>query len=127
MSSLAARQKLAQHGLHAIRAKITSAYQNIQNHQNNFSTEQFRAVKLLKNDPSIVILPADKGRTTVVMDKVDYTDRLESMLSDSSTYVQVKKDPTPRLQKALNSKLKELFDYNVINKRLYFKLRSSTA
>jgi hypothetical protein len=26
-----------------------------------------------------------------------------------------------------NSKLKELFDYNVINKRLYFKLRSSTA
>ena len=32
------------------------------------------ALKRLKNDEDIVILPADKGRVTVVRDKTDYHD-----------------------------------------------------
>ena len=37
------------------------------------STLQF-AMKRLKTDENIVILPAEKGRVSVVMDKTDYND-----------------------------------------------------
>nr|VZI03303.1 unnamed protein product [Spirometra erinaceieuropaei] len=34
----------------------------------------------------IVTLPADKGRSTVVMDKTDYTTKLQSLLEDEGAY-----------------------------------------
>ncbi|BHF72339.1 hypothetical protein SprV_0401540300 [Sparganum proliferum] len=34
----------------------------------------------------IVTLPADKGRSTVVMDKADYTTKLQSLLEDEGAY-----------------------------------------
>ena len=37
-------------------------------------------------DENIVILPADKGRVTVVMDKTDYNDKMDSLVNDKHTY-----------------------------------------
>ena len=42
--------------------------------------QEIRAVKRLRNEKSIVILPADKGNATVVMDRTDYDDKVNSML-----------------------------------------------
>jgi len=41
---------------------------------NNLTKDEQQALKRLKNDNNIVILPADKGRVTVVIDKTDYFD-----------------------------------------------------
>ena len=46
----------------------------------------------IRNDNNIVILPADKGRVTVVMDKTDYFDKM-----DPQTYEELKRNPTPAL------------------------------
>ena len=62
----------------------------------------------LRNDKDIVILPADKGRVTVVMDKNDYTDKMDTLVNDKQTYEPLKRDPTPALQRRLNGKLLDL-------------------
>ena len=66
-------------------------------------TEQ-KALKRLKTDENIVILPADKGRVTVVMDKTDYNDKMDTLVNDKQTYEVLKRDPTPALQRKLNNK-----------------------
>ena len=43
---------------------------------------EFKALRKLRSDYSLMILPADKGRTTVVMDKTSYDAKVASILTD---------------------------------------------
>lgn len=52
----------------------------------NLTKDELHALRWLKNDKDVVILPADKGRVTVVMDKKDYTDKMDSLVNDKQTY-----------------------------------------
>ena len=52
----------------------------------------------------IVILPAEKGRVTVVVDKTDYFDEMDALVNDEQTYEELKRYPTLALQRTLNSK-----------------------
>ena len=47
--------------------------------------DERQALKRLKTDENIVILPADKGRMTVVMDKTDYYDKMDALVNDRPT------------------------------------------
>ena len=67
--------------------------------------DEQQALKRLKTDNNIVILPAEKGRVTVAMDKTDYFDKLDALVNDKQTYEELKCDPTPALQRKLNSKI----------------------
>ena len=51
------------------------------------------ALKLLKEDKDITVLPADKGNATVVMDTAQY-EKVKNLLADP-VYKKLKKDPTP--------------------------------
>ena len=51
----------------------------------NLSPEQKEALNRLRNDKSIVILPADKGRFTVVMDLEEYDKKMLSIVNDVNT------------------------------------------
>ena len=42
--------------------------------------DEQKALKRLKTDENIVILPADKGRATVVMDRTDCNDKMAHLL-----------------------------------------------
>ena len=66
------------------------------------------ALKSLREDKSIIILPADKGRTTGFLDKADYTRRARQLLSDSTMYSQIDIDPTVKLTNQKNKKLNKL-------------------
>ena len=46
-----------------------------------------------KNE-DITILPADKGRTTVIMDTDKYEKQMKEMLEDTNPYEVLKIDPT---------------------------------
>ena len=67
-----------------IRSRIASTVQSASIPHNNLTKDQQQALKRLKNDDNIiVILPADKGRVTVVMDKMHLlaTNRLTKNLN----------------------------------------------
>jgi len=64
----------------------------------NDATKEF-----IKEHPSVFFTRADKGNVTA-MNKDTYRNKMIELLSDSSTYVKVTKDPT----KSLTSKLRNL-------------------
>ena len=85
--------------------------------------DELHALKRLKNDKDVVILPADKGRVTVVIDNKDYTDKMDSLVNDKQTYELLKRDPTPALQRRLNGKLLDLKRTGTIDIQLYYRHR----
>ena len=106
-----------------IRSRIASTIQSASLTDNNLSKDERQALKRLKNDDDIVILPADKGRVTVVMDKTDYRDKMDELVNDKQTYEVLKRDPTPALQRKLNSELLQLKKADAIDIRRYNRLR----
>ena len=84
-----------------IRSRIASTIQSASLHESNSTKDERQALKRLKNDKDIVILPADKGRVTVVMNKTDYHGKMDALVNDKQTYEELKRDPTPTLQRKL--------------------------
>lgn len=61
--------------------------------------ERLATIILQRND--IIILPADKGNVTVVMDKTEYTRKLKDFIRNDS-YSKVKKYPTMKTERKLS-------------------------
>ncbi len=73
LESILKNDKLTEETRENIRHQITT---NLLHKQSTDLTKQERnAIKDLKNDDDIIILPADKGRMTVIMNKSDYIDK----------------------------------------------------
>ena len=79
-----------------VRSKVIGVIKNHRPPKPSLNSEETKALKELRNDQNLVISKADKGKTTVVMDKTDYDERLLSMLEDNTTYQLLQKDPTPQ-------------------------------
>ena len=108
-----------------IRSRVTSNLQSASLPNSNFTPDEQKALKRLKTDENIVILPADKRRVTVVIDKTNYNDKMDSLVNDKQTYEVLKRDPTPALQRKLNNKLLTLKKTDKIDFRRYNRLRCS--
>ena len=74
----------------------------------NIIKSERKALKDLQRDKSVVILPSDKGRCTVVMDRPAYVEKCKNMLKDTNTYKKLKKDPTSKYKKELSEFIREL-------------------
>ena len=55
----------------------------------NISQEEWRTVRSLADDRSIVIKKADKGSCVVVWDRWDYIKEAEKQLGDSTVYKEI--------------------------------------
>ena len=108
-----------------IRSRVASTIQSTPRLESNLSREELRALKRLRNVDTIVILPADKGRVTVVMDKSEYFDKMNHLVEDRKTYKELDSDPTPALARRLNNKLLELEKKKHLNGYQYKRLRCS--
>ena len=64
------------------------------------------AIKSQQDDENIIKLPVDKGNANMVMNKVEYSNKLAD-LSDNSDYCKVKKDPTLKMKRKILSKSKD--------------------
>ena len=64
-------------------------------------------LKTLKEDPSCVVLTADKGVTLVVMDKSQYIDKCMALLNDTKVYKPCK-DTTKKLHRDIQESLQRL-------------------
>ena len=90
----------------------------------NLSQAEHKALKCLREDDSIVIVPADKGNITVVMDLSDYEGRIQTLLDDMETSRRLTKDPTMAQMRKTNGLLLTLMQSGAISERLYQRLRS---
>ena len=54
------------------------------------------------SDNRIVIVPADKGCATVVMNRLDYHQKVMDHLSDQDTYLREENDCSSDLRKVVN-------------------------
>ena len=73
-----------------------------------------------------MVLPADKGRVTVVMNTEEYYQKCEALLSDSKTYKKLKGDPTAKFKRQFVTALKDLKDRKVISWEFHKKLYPTT-
>ena len=106
-----------------MRSKVTSILRNSKPPACNVTKKERQALNDLKKDNNIVILPADKGKITVVLDTKTYEDKVNDLLSDGKTYSKLNKDPTTTYKNKLLKLLKELKDKGSIDQFLYDKLR----
>ena len=90
--------------------------------KSNLNKSERNAIKDLRNDDSITILPADKGRCTVVMDVTDYEHKVKELLNDTNTYTLLKRDPNTKYKDKLKQILKRLCSKDTISQAEYYHL-----
>ena len=91
----------------------------------NLSNEERKGLKYLMEDKSIVITRPDKGNGVVILDKGDYTGKVETILSDTSKFRKLNCDLfklTIRKEDRLKNLLKKLRKAKKISDDLYDKL-----
>ena len=62
----------------------------------------------LRKDETVTIVPADRGRSVVVMDKDEYQEKVSVLLNDTNTYLKItdkRSNPTSNVEKELNKLL----------------------
>ena len=101
-----------------IRAKTSLVLQKASPPKDNLSKKQRQALHSLKEDKEITILPADKGRATVILSKEDYIKKCNDHL-DSGPYIKLKKDPTERIKREARTKLAILRDNGTIEQSIF--------
>lgn len=99
--------------------KVTAVQASAKPSPTNLTLDKRRALVALENDESIVILLADKGRSTVVL---DYKNKVFDLLSDATTYTTLKKDPTSDDKKKVIDCLQKLEKEGVVDQRQHHRL-----
>nr|VZI30438.1 unnamed protein product [Spirometra erinaceieuropaei] len=72
------------------------------------------ALRELKADKDLVIVPTEKGRATVVLDKTDYLQKAKGLLEDRQFYVPCATNPLKALTRGINATLLALENSGVI-------------
>ena len=109
-----------------IRAQISLTIQKAKTPKSNLTRSEKLALHQLKQDESIIILPADKGRATVILDKVDYISKCNDHLTNGP-YEQLEKDPTDSTKKEVRVKLQELKDEKIISNSTYYRIKPTDS
>ena len=86
------------------------------------------ALKSLKDDESIIITRPDKGRGSVVLDKLDYNQKVDTILQDASKFQKILADPFTLITRAedkLTRCLRSLLNSKTISKDTFQNLSPS--
>nr|VZI39056.1 unnamed protein product [Spirometra erinaceieuropaei] len=81
----------------------------------NLTVDGEKRFRSLKTDDSIVVVPADKGGATVIMDKVDYVRKANTVFNDREAYAPLAEDPTKKQAAAIKKNVDELARLELIN------------
>ena len=99
-----------------LRVGVSQALSRARPPKSNLDKGLHRAARDLREDTSIVILPADKGNATVVMNRTEYVSKMNQMLEDP-TYTKLKKDPTIKIETRVGKELRSLQDGGYISRK----------
>ncbi|VDN13244.1 unnamed protein product [Dibothriocephalus latus] len=84
-------------------------------------------LKTLRADTSIVILPAEKGRSTVVLDKTDYIQKANALLEDRQAYLPYDDAPMRKLMNQLDKMFTEMQSKKAITRSLQLAIKPTDA
>ena len=85
-----------------------------------------KALKELESATSIVILPAGKGRSTVILNREDYLKKIMDHIN-IGPYQLLKKDPTTKIKTKPLKNLKALRESKFTDNKLYYYLKSTES
>ncbi|KAL9987968.1 hypothetical protein ACROYT_G002355 [Oculina patagonica] len=105
-----------------VRRAVNNILQQAEPPEPNITKEMRDGLKSLKEDDSIMILPADKGRASVVLDTETYRTKMSTLI-ENGPYQLLNKDPTDRLTRKLTEKLLTLKRSGDISEPVYNKIR----
>ena len=105
-----------------VRRAVNGILQQAEPPEHNITKEMRDALKSLKEDESIIVLPADKGRASVVMDTDTYRTKMSTLI-ENGQYQLLNKDPTDRLTGKLSEKLVTLKSSGYPAEAVYNKIR----
>ena len=92
------RAKLPPDTSEEIKAKVCCLFRSTPKPNSNLSTSQHKAIKSLRKRDDIVILKADKGNATVILDKDEYHQKCVALLQPP-TYLPLTRNPTSRVER----------------------------
>ncbi|XP_072051785.1 uncharacterized protein [Amphiura filiformis] len=93
-----------------LRSRVSASVISAKPPQHNLSKAEFTALESLKKNKDIAILPADKGRCTVVLNSTDYDKKAKELLGDTKTYTTLNKDPTSGIKRKIAAKLNQFLE-----------------
>ena len=91
-----------------LRARVTLVLKLAKPPKSNITKEERDALSELRKDNKITILPADKGRATVVLDAGKYDPKVSALLVDTNTCVKLRKTPPSHIRLSLSNFSKSL-------------------
>ncbi|XP_041471892.1 uncharacterized protein LOC121421288 [Lytechinus variegatus] len=106
----------------SVRREVNAILASAKPPKSNVTPGMHKALKALKEESTIMILPADKGRASVVMDTSTYRDKISELIS-SGPYRALRKDPTDCLARKLATILRDLHKNGDIDDATYRVLR----
>ena len=118
----AAVRKLDAEQADTVRRAVNGILQQAEPLEPNIAKEMWDALKNLKGDESIMVLPADKGRASVVTDNDTYRAKMFTLI-ENGPYQLLNKDPTDRLTRKLSEKLLTLKRSGYLSEAVYNKIR----
>ncbi|CAF1613296.1 unnamed protein product, partial [Didymodactylos carnosus] len=87
------------------------------------SYEDDEILRNLANDKSIYITRPDKGRGAVILDKMQYINKVETILNDNTKLTRLDKDPTITRENSLTTLLREIKNEGYITEQEYQRIR----
>ena len=105
-----------------IHAKINLKLQNSKPPKDNSSKDDHKSLNEFQSDTSIVILPADKGRSIVTLNREDYLEKI-LVIINNGPYQLLKKDLTTKIKAKILKRLKALKDNKFIDNKSYYYLK----
>ena len=105
-----------------VRRAVNGILQQAEPPEPNITKEMRDALKNLKEDESIMVLPTNKGRASVVMDTDTYRAKMSTLI-ENGPYQLLNKDPTDRLTRKLSEKLLNLKRSGYLSEAVYNKIR----
>ena len=107
-----------QNAAEEIRQDVSRILGNSRPPPSNISKEEAKALKKIKKNKSIIILKADKGNVTVIMDRIDYDYKMEEHLNKSGCYKVLNKDSSSKILRQVSNKIKKSSLDSTIKNRL---------
>ncbi|XP_077490912.1 uncharacterized protein LOC144101651 [Amblyomma americanum] len=107
------------------RTRVVGVLSELRSHLaiSSLTRQEKEAVTSLRSNPDIVVLPADKGNATVLLDRSKYKEKMLLLLKDEGTYAKLARDPTAKVKKELQKLQADVFRMVPPQKRsLYYYL-----
>ena len=109
-----------------MRGSVSSVLRKAKPPPPNLEKDERAALKSLREDKTIKVLPADKGNATVVMDATQYEEKIRDLLTDP-IYRKVKRDPTAATERKVLEEVRRLEKKKLIPQALAMKLKPTAS